>query len=345
MDALFLGLSALEDLVRELAQASEVFTSKKAGDDFFWQKHLTDGSGPVVLAPYRAVQPLKSFFFPSRQTVAVYPDHPSPHRERERLTILWGAKSCDLRSLAVMDHVFLNGDFKDPFYAERRENTLVVASDCTGYRESCFCLALGINPFPEDHYDVSLSEVSDGLVLTSGSPKGESFLQAHGNLFQPATPARLQERQERRGEFLRSLGQKLAAEGMPDKGTHQANVRRNFQSAIWDTRAGECVECGACNLVCPTCHCFLLEDYERTAREFGRARLWDSCQYKSFSRVAGGANPRRKLAERVRNRFIKKFDFFPDTAGLYACTGCGRCSEACIAKIDIREILKELASA
>jgi formate hydrogenlyase subunit 6/NADH:ubiquinone oxidoreductase subunit I len=345
MGALFLGFSALEGLVRELAQASEVFASKKAGDDFFWQKHLTDGSTPLGLAPYRAVQPLKSFFFPSRQTVAVYPDHPPAPLERDRPTILWGAKNCDLRSLAVMDHVFLNGDFKDPFYAERRENTLVVASDCAGYRDSCFCIALGINPYPEENLDVCLSEVSGGYLLTSGSPKGESFLKAHEGHFQPAAPAQLQERQERRGELLRSLGEKLAADGMPDKGTHQANVRRNFQSAVWETRAGDCVECGACNLVCPTCHCFLLEDYARTAREFGRTRLWDSCQYKSFSRVAGGANPRRKLAERVRNRFVKKFDFFPDTAGFYACTGCGRCSEACIAKIDIKEILKELASA
>ena len=239
----------------------------------------------------------------------------------------------------------MNGDFKDPFYAERRQNTLVVASDCTAYRPSCFCLALGINPFPEANYDVTLSEVSGGCLLTAGSPKGESFLAANGRRFEPATPAQIDQRREKREELLRSLTRKLADEGMPDKGAHQANVRRNFQSPIWEKRAAECVECGACNLVCPTCHCFLLEDYEKAAQQFGRARLWDSCQYKSFSRVAGGANPRKKLAERVRNRFVKKFDFFPDTAGLSACTGCGRCSEACIAKIDIREILKELASA
>lgn len=345
MNALFGGFSALEDLVRELAQASEVFTSKKAGDDFFWQRHLTDGPPAPALPPYRAVQPLKSFLFPSRQTVALYPDHPSDPREPTRPTVLWGAKNCDLRSLAVMDHVFMTGDFRDPFYAERRQNTLVVASDCTGYRPSCFCLALGINPFPEENYDVTLSEVSGGCLLSPGSPKGESFLAANGSRFSPATPAQIDEQREKREALLRSLGEKLAADGMPDKGAHQANLKRNLQSPVWEKRAADCIECGACNLVCPTCHCFLLEDYAKATQEFGRTRLWDSCQYKSFSRVAGGANPRKKLAERVRNRFIKKFDFFPETAGLYACTGCGRCSEACIAKIDIREILKELASA
>ena len=73
-----------------------------------------------------------------------------------------------------------------------------------------------------------------------------------------------------------------------------------------------------------------------------RLRIWDSCMIKDFARVAGGANPREKLWMRLRNRFEKKFDFFPKVAGEYACTGCGRCIQACPAKIDIRKVLKKL---
>jgi Fe-S oxidoreductase len=75
----------------------------------------------------------------------------------------------------------------------------------------------------------------------------------------------------------------------------------------------------------------------------GRFRSWDSCLLKGFARVAGGANPRPQLANRLRNRFEKKFGYFPQTADLFACTGCGRCISACPAKIDIREIMKRLA--
>ena len=39
----------------------------------------------------------------------------------------------------------------------------------------------------------------------------------------------------------------------------------------------------------------------------------------------------------------KKFNFFHKRMGQFACTGCGRCVEACLGKIDLREILKELA--
>jgi predicted aldo/keto reductase-like oxidoreductase len=60
--------------------------------------------------------------------------------------------------------------------------------------------------------------------------------------------------------------------------------------------------------------------------------------------VAGGANPRRHLYERLRNRFDKKFDFFPQALKICACTGCGRCVEACPGDIDIREVLKGLVS-
>jgi len=344
MDTLFLGFAELEDLVRNLGQASNVLIAKKFGDNFFWRKHLPDDSNSNLLGAYRTAEPLKSFFFPSRETVAVYPESNTATFEGRRSTVLLGAKACDLRSLSLLDRVFLSDDFRDPFYADRREKTLIVGSDCTEYRDCCFCIALGINPWPEESFDLSISEIAGGYLVAQGSPKGESFLKAHENRFQPATPMQLDERQQRRNQLLTSYRNKIAADRLPAQDTLQDNVRRNYQSPIWENRAAECVECGACNLVCPTCHCFLLEDSTRARGEFARARLWDSCQYKSFARVAGGTNPRKRLAERVRNRFAKKFDFFPETAGFYACTGCGRCSEACIAKIDIREVLKELAS-
>jgi Fe-S oxidoreductase len=71
-------------------------------------------------------------------------------------------------------------------------------------------------------------------------------------------------------------------------------------------------------------------------------RVWDACQYANFSRVAGGANPLKTRAQRLRNRFMKKFDFFIDNLGIPACCGCGRCIEVCPGKIDIREVLKDL---
>jgi predicted aldo/keto reductase-like oxidoreductase len=41
---------------------------------------------------------------------------------------------------------------------------------------------------------------------------------------------------------------------------------------------------------------------------------------------------------------MKKFDFFVDNLKMPACCGCGRCIEVCPGKIDIREVLKDLAA-
>jgi Fe-S oxidoreductase len=81
---------------------------------------------------------------------------------------------------------------------------------------------------------------------------------------------------------------------------------------------------------------------QQVGEQLCRFREWDACMLKDFARVAGGGNPRPQLWMRLRNRFEKKFDFFPQVADVYACTGCGRCISACPAQIDIRHVLKRL---
>jgi len=127
---------------------------------------------------------------------------------------------------------------------------------------------------------------------------------------------------------------------LPPKDSFKLGVQSNFKSELWTNFALTCVECGGCNTVCPTCHCFFLVD-QNAEDKYQRLKVWDSCLLKRFAKVAGGANPRKHLSARLRNRFVKKFDFFPEILGLYACTGCGRCIETCPGDIDLREILKE----
>ena len=117
-------------------------------------------------------------------------------------------------------------------------------------------------------------------------------------------------------------------------------VAGSFESALWVDFAADCVECGACNFICCTCHCFLLNDGVDASGCPARSKTWDACLYANFARTAGDGNPRHLRSERLRNRFDKKFIYFPQVLGTYACDGCGRCTEACIGKIDIREVLK-----
>jgi ferredoxin len=58
--------------------------------------------------------------------------------------------------------------------------------------------------------------------------------------------------------------------------------------------------------------------------------------------VAGGANSRPKLYERLQNRYHCKFDYSFDRLGRYTCVGCGRCIDGCAGNIDMRRIFVEL---
>jgi ferredoxin len=198
-----------------------------------------------------------------------------------------------------------------------------------------------MEPHPADGFDLCLSPAADGFLVAGGSERGRRLLQRHGALLSAPPPGAEEERDARRAAVREAVDTRVDAAGVPRADALEGAVRRGFDSGVWDRHAATCVECGACNTVCPTCHCFFLMD-QQDGSATARLRLWDSCLLKDFARVAGGGNPRPELWMRLRNRFEKKFDYFPHVAGEYACTGCGRCIAACPGTIDIRTVLKEL---
>ena len=69
---------------------------------------------------------------------------------------------------------------------------------------------------------------------------------------------------------------------------------------------------------------------------------WDSCFEAGYARMAGGGTPRLQLVERFKNHYYHKFVSFPRNWGVTACSGCGRCIDACMGRIDKRECLHRL---
>jgi hypothetical protein len=288
-----------------------------------------------VLGAFRPVETLKELFFEPRRDVGGSRAQPIEDR------IVLGVKACDLASLTLHDAVFRDSPPPDPFYTALREHTLVVSCDCTDCLDVCFCTAMGKAPHPERGFDINLSPLPSGVVFETGSARGEEALRRAQHLLTDASEQLLQERETARRRMRETVAAQAARHGMtPDHDYRAAVAAAPADAALWADFAETCVECGACNFSCCTCHCFLLCDGFNRDGLAARTRQWDSCLFQNFARMAGGGNPRDRRAQRLHNRFEKKFVFFKDALGSYACNGCGRCIEACIGKIDLRDVLK-----
>ena len=341
MRTLYLKKQDLPRLLSAINKTHRLFVPQQKDDDYVFVPLSKIQPEEVIYSDYRGVEPIKSFLNYSKEIIDEY-FHDSDWLPENHPVAVFGVKNCDLISLSLQDYVFKDGVEEDPIYKQRRDNLLIISSDCTNFKKTCFCSAVNNKPYPEKNYDINFSPISNGFVVEVGSEKGEALVKRFGQYFMAASSGQIAGSKIKRENIINDLGRHLATVEMPESNTLQKIVRDGYESNVWKEQMLTCVECGACNFICPSCHCFLLADIEQQRRP-QRVRVWDSCLYANYATVAGGANPLNTRTKRLRNRFMKKFNFFPENLGQFGCTGCGRCIEACPAKIDIREVLKALA--
>jgi ferredoxin len=240
--------------------------------------------------------------------------------------VIFGVRPCDARGMQVLDALFIDAKPVDPYYARRRENTTLIGMACEDMGPSCFCTSMGGAPDDTSGADIFLTELAGGFILQVLTEKGEALLSElslagfYGELPKPA--------------YNRSLDL-VERDAWP---TH-------FNDEYWERVAERCLGCRICAYVCPTCRCFAVRDEALLAPgQFERIRCWDSCAGENYRRIAGGHRPRAQKGERLRNRFMCKFYYYPEQYSLdntVACTGCGRCVDACPVSVDITEVLAE----
>ena len=335
----YISSSNFTKFLENLKNDYDVFVPVKKDDQYFYKKYI-EFTDDIVIGEVRAFEPLKSFFFRAREIVAENFKSDIPQKIKKPYCVV-GVKACDLKGLQIQDYVFENHDYQDPFYINMRKDNLIISADCTSTIDTCFCLTLNVKPYPLKNFDINLSVVGEGFIFEVGSQKGQGLVEKYSFLFEEVKEEFISQRDKQREKVIKAVEENIKENNIPHQDLFKNIIERGYESNIWADEASKCVECGACNTICPTCHCFLLYD-QKSENQMARLRIWDSCMIKDYAQVAGGANPRPELWMRLRNRFEKKFDFFPKVADIYACTGCGRCISACPAKIDIRKVLKRL---
>ena len=127
----------------------------------------------IINISYNKAKPatsLKTFFLPVKENVTT---DPSVKKQR----IILGAPNCDIHGLKILDEIYLDKDFNDPFYRERRENTILISVDCFEKQDHCHCTSYGIKPWASDDADLSAILIDDLIILRVISPRGENFIQ------------------------------------------------------------------------------------------------------------------------------------------------------------------------
>ncbi len=278
----------------------------------------------------------KEFLFPQTEVIAEFTigkdsvDMKGVEVEATQ-TVVFGARPCEAASLAGMRALF-TWDFVDEFFTKRDDNTVVITVGCTKADDACFCTSVNLSPESTEGADVYMRETEEGgYTVQALTDKGKKFVETHAAVF---TDGSAKAKALVMPEKVPGVDLKKVSERLKEKS--------HYDDPVWAKLTMKCIGCGACTFVCPTCRCFDITD-EGTAFEGERRKNWDSCQYDTFTLHASGHNPREHQPQRWRNRFMCKFNFYPEKFNSKGCVGCGRCIRVCPVRLDITEVMQEFS--
>ena len=280
--------------------------------------------------------PPKELMFPETETLFFYrlgrdefeAKVPSPEEKR----LVFGIRPCDAQAYSIVERLY-RWDFNDPYFANRREGTTLVGLACTDPCANCFCPSVGGAPASEEYLDAIMFDLGNTIYLKSITDKGEEVAKALPGVLE-AGGDESQAAEKQAGDALSKIRRSIDTAGIPEK------LPSLYDHPFWEQFSDRCLGCGICTYLCPTCHCFDIQD-ECEAFDGRRARMWDTCMFAEYSLHASGHNPRPTRKERTRNRIDHKYSYFPTKFEVIACVGCGRCINYCPVNIDILDILEK----
>jgi sulfhydrogenase subunit beta (sulfur reductase) len=304
---------------------------------------LRDVSGDIVLTELThmhetaldgpALMPSpKEFLLPQMEQLFCWSEEGIEEAFNKRPRVLFGIRPCDVSAIAILDR-FYPANNKDAYYETRRRNTATISIACNRPDPTCFCLGLGTGPFLKSGFDVQLTDLGDRFLVETGSDTGTSLVRDFPHIFTEPVAADHEDLYEAR----------LAAQSRFELQINLERVKRlilsgSVKDSLWEWVSARCFECGGCVYNCPVCTCFNVLDRLHAPGSGKRMRIWDTCMFKGFTGMAGGATPAKDKTLRTKRWFHHKLVHWPDQFGAFGCVGCGRCAVSCPGKIDMATV-------
>jgi len=336
-----LGKTKIDDWVAAL---SDWQVSAPVLEDGIWSYQTS--SGNVQFSHSNTTQPPKGFSFPQREVFFSFEqikgEPPKLTQKLPKATrhAVFGVRPCDGCGAVRMDKVF-SDHVEDTYYQARRSNVAYVGLACNQPQgTNCFCLSVGGSPVSSDGMDVLMTDLGDRYFVVAVTDTGKALMAAGNSVFTEPTAADKKQLEQTHAE---AIAQPQRA--VQNLDTVPAKLKASFDSPLWEELARACIGCGVCTFLCPTCHCFDINDENTSATPIkgNRVRTWDNCQFPDFTMHTSGHNPRESLGSRLRQRVSHKFQYFHENFGMPQCTGCGRCITECSVGIDIVNVVNKVA--
>ena len=283
--------------------------------------------GPIALQGGALPGKPTAAFFPHQGPVftAFEGDVPPPSDQDNRLFVV-GFTGRDIECLRFIDRFFADG-WRDDIYFQLRAGAVIAG--VSGY------CGPGGALLPLIGGGCDLEFVREGnrwLVVTYS----EAGVEAAAELPDTDAAEVLQQLREASRQqvndgdaLIRRASELLRGNQVPD--------------SFWSEIGDRCISCTGCNLACPTCTCFGVQDW-RFPQKVERSRMWDSCQLDGFMREASGHNPLGSEALRTRRRIHHKLAADPERWGEISCFLCGRCDAVCPTGIGILAVAKAIVA-
>lgn len=268
----------------------------------------------------RPLYPFKKFLFPQTEELLEFSNNELlEQKNNSPKQLLAGISIYDLKAITLFSLVFE----KDPYFQKYLARTVF----------------MGQSPIPDERrqyeifeekllehlkFDMFFENSKDNFKVYTGSEDGQKLLEDFGY---------------KDYEHIEYAG------AVPEEGLdpyHKSLIekfRRSRTTKIWQDLGARCLGCNKCAMACPTCFCFKIYDSDCGNNRFARRREWDSCFNSEFSEISGGTKFLKNIQERIFNWYEHKFVRIPLEYNLPGCVGCGRCTDVCPAKINIKEVI------
>jgi ferredoxin len=329
---------ALAGISRKMALEWKVWAPVKKDDNVLFTP-LSQDTEPFF-DYHNSLNAPKQVFFPHTENLMKFTRTPkgmvfSGEETGVSRAVLFGVRPCDAHSFSLLDMLFDQDKYTDPYYVARRNESIVIVLACVHPPyATCFCTSVDGGPVSDKGADVLLTDLGAEYLVEFVSVKGEKLINFFGDKKADADADR--RKTEISENAVREIKSRIPAHEI------KPILDKNFENPFWATIHGKCLACGTCTYLCPTCHCFDISD-EAAGNDGVRIRSWDSCMFPLFTKETSGHNPRTSQKERWRQRVMHKFKYYVDNFNAIACVGCGRCVRSCPVNLDIRKVVEDIA--